>query len=130
MPPRQTVRILVGLVCSAFAAVAGMFLPFILHGVRNLPWEVIFGSAFYVTWFFRSVLGERLEYLVGGFLWPGAVIALVWFSAARLCTASRYVRLTSLFLFIASLLACVPFDTANALATRIPLFLNESNVRF
>jgi len=107
-----------------------MFLPFILHGVRNLPWEVVFGSAFYVTWFFRSVLGERLEYLVGGFLWPGAVITLVWFAAARLCTASRYVRLTSLFLFIGSLLACVPSDTANALATRIPLFLNESYVRF
>jgi hypothetical protein len=76
-PPRQTVRILVGLACSALATVAGMFLPFILHGIRNLPWEIVFGSAFYVTWFFRSVLGERLEYLIGGFLWPGAVIALV-----------------------------------------------------
>jgi len=112
------------------AAVAGMFLPFILHGVRNIPWEVVFGSAFYVTWFFRSVLGERLEYLVGGFFWPGAVIALVWFAAARLCTASRYLRLTSLFLFLGSLLACVPSDTANALATRVQLFLNESHVRF
>lgn len=107
-----------------------MFLPLILHDIRNLPWEVVFGSAFYVTWFFRSVLGERLEYLVGGFLWPSTVIALVWFAAARLCTAGRYVRLTSLFVFIASLLACVPSDTANALAARIPLFLNESHVRF
>ncbi len=123
-------RILVGLVCSALAAIAGMFLPFILHGARNLPWEVVFGAAFYVTWFFRNVLGERLEYLVGGFLWPGAVIALVWFAGARIYSASLQVRLISLSLFVGSLLVCVPSGTANSLATRIPLFLNESYVRF
>jgi hypothetical protein len=124
------VRLLIGFSCSAVAAIAGMFLPFIVHGVRNLPWEAVFGSAFYVTWYFRSVLGERVELLVGGLLWPVAVIALVCFAACRLCTAHPTVRLISCLLFIGSLLVCVPFETANSLAACIPLYLNETNVRF
>ena len=107
-----------------------MFLPLIVHGVRNLPWEFIFGSAYYVTWYLRSLLGECLEGLVGGVLWPLVVIALIWFASARVCAASRIVRLTSLSLFIASLLVCVSADTANILAQRIPLYLNEFSVRF
>ena len=119
-----------GFLCAALATIAGVFLPFMLHGIRNLPWEVIFGSAFYVTWFFRSVLGEHLEGLVGGVLWPFVVIASVWYAGSRVCAASRFVRLASLSLFILSLFVCVSSDTANLLAARIPLYLNESSVRF
>jgi hypothetical protein len=123
-------RILAGFLCSALASIAGMFLPFILHGVRNLPWEVIFGFAFYITGFFRSALGEHLEAFIGGVLWPFAVIALVWFAGARLWAAGRLARLASLSVFVLSLLLCVSSQTANSLATRIPLYLNESYVRF
>jgi hypothetical protein len=108
-----------------------MFLPFVLHGIRNLPWEVVFGFAYYVTGFFRrSGIGEHADGFVGGILWPLAVIALVWFAASRVCKAGTFARFIAVSLFIVSLLVCVSSDTANSLATRIPLFLNESNVRF
>lgn len=107
-----------------------MFLPFLLHGIRNLPWEVVFAFAYYVSGFFRSGIGERVDGFLGGILWPFAVFALVWFAASWICKAGTFARLTSLSLFIVSLLVCVSSDAANSLATRIPLFLNESNVRF
>jgi hypothetical protein len=122
---------LVALTCSALAAFAGMFLPFIIHGVRNLPWEVVFGFAFYITGFFRSSdLGYRLDGIVGGVLWPLAVVGVVWFAASRICTAGTLARVMSVALFVLSLAVCVPAETANSLATRIPLFLSESSVRY
>ena len=123
-------RLFAGLLCSALATLASMFVPFVLHGVRNLPWELIFGAGFYVTWFFRDILGERLEGFLGGVLWPAAVIAFVWYGAFRLCGAGRFVRFAAGAVFIISLLVCVKSDTANSLAARIPLYLNESHVRF
>ena len=130
-PSRKSLRILVGFSCSALATTAGMFLPFILYGIRNLPWEVIFGFGFYVTGVFRSSdLGERLDGFIGGGVWPLAVITFVWYAGFRIWAAGTFARLASLSLFILSLLVCVSSDTANALATRIPLFLNESYVRF
>ena len=123
-------RVVVGFACAALAAIAGIFLPLMLPGIRNLPWEAIFGSAFSVTWYLRGVVGERLEGFLGGVLWPLAVIACVWFAASRLCVAGRLVRFASLSVFIASLLVCVSSETANSLASRIPLYLNESSVRF
>jgi hypothetical protein len=108
-----------------------VLLPLIVHGVRNLPWEVVFGFAYYVTGFFRSSqLGYRLDGLIGGIFWPLLVIVLVWFAASRICAAGAFVRAASLVLFILSLAACVPAETANALGSRIPLFFNESFVRY
>jgi len=122
--------IFIGFICAVLAAVAGILLPLIVHGVRNLPWEIIFGSAFYVTWFFRSALGERFEGLIGGVLWPLVVFGFVWFAASRICAADAFVRVASLALFILSLAACVPAATANSLGSRIPLFFNECSVRY
>jgi hypothetical protein len=123
-------RLFVGFLCATLAALAGMFMPFVFHGVRNLPWEAVFGLAFSVTWYLRALVGERLEGFLGGILWPLVVVACVWLAASRVCAAGRFAQLASLSLFIASLLVCVPFDTANSLATRIPLYLNESSARF
>lgn len=120
----------VSLLFAALAAFAGIFLPFLQFGVRNLPWELIFGSAFSITWYARGILGEQLEAFVSGLLWPAGIFAFVWFAASRVCRAPRAVRLASLSLFAASLLVCVPSDAANSLASRIPLYLNESYVRF
>ena len=107
-----------------------MFSPFVLHDIRNLPWEALFGFGFYVTGFFRSTLGEHLEGLLGFFVWPIAVIVLLWVTSFRILRAGLYARVASASLFIISLLICVPADTANALASRLPLFLNELGVRF
>jgi hypothetical protein len=101
-----------------------------LHGIRNLPWEAVFGFGCYVTWFFRSILGERLEGLLGLFVWPLAVIVLLWVTSFRLLRAGSYARVASASVFIISLLVCVPADTVNELASRIPLFLNELSVRY
>ena len=61
-PSRDYGPILVGFACSALATIAGIFLPLIIHAVPNLPWEVAFGFAYYVTGFFRSGgLGERFD---------------------------------------------------------------------
>jgi hypothetical protein len=130
-PARDYRRILAAFVCSAFAAIAGIFLPLIIHGVRNLPWEFAFGFAYYVTGFFRgSELGERLDGFIGGIVWPLAIIVIVWFAASRLCTAGTVARLAWSSFFVLSLAICVPAETANSLAARIPLFLNESSVRY
>ena len=130
-PPRDYRPILVGFSCSALATIAGIFLPLVIHGVRNLPWEVAFGFAYYVTGLFRSSgLGERLDGFIGGIVWPLAVIVIVWFAAFRLCTAGTLARIVWSSFFVLSLAFCVPAGTANSLATRIPLFLNESSVRY
>jgi predicted benzoate:H+ symporter BenE len=126
----QASRVFVGLLCAALATVAGIFLPFILHGVRNLPWEVIFGAGFYITWFLRDVVGERIEGLLGGLLWPVVVIASVWYSTFRLCGTARVVRVAAVSLFMITLLVCISSDTANSLAVRVPLYLNEFHVLF
>jgi hypothetical protein len=113
------------------ATTAGILLPLIVHGVRNFPWEVVFGFAYYVTGFFHSSqLGYRLDGLIAGIVWPFLVIAFVWFAASRICAAPALIRAASLALFILSLAACVPAETANALGSRIPLFFNESFVRY
>ncbi len=130
-PLPRPARIFIGFLCAALATTAGVLLPLIVHGVRNLPWEVVFGFAYYVTGFFRSSqLGYRLDGLIGGIFWPLLVIVLVWFAASRICAAGAFVRAASLVLFILSLAACVPAETANALGSRIPLFFNESFVRY
>jgi len=113
------------------ATTAGMLLPLIVHGARNLPWEVVFGFAYYVTGFFRSSqLGYRVDGLIGGIFWPLLVIAFVWVAASRVCTSGAFARAAALALFILSLAACVPAETANSLGSRIPLFFNESFVRY
>ena len=114
LPPPA--RIFIGFLCAALATTVGMLLPLIVHGVRNLPWEVVFGFAYYFTGFFRSSqLGYRLDGLIGGILWPLVVIAFVWFAASRICAAGAFVRVASLALFILSLAACVPAETFSAL---------------
>ena len=81
--------------------------------------------------FFRSSgIGERLDGFIGGIVWPLAVIVIVWFAAFRLCTAGTLARIVWSSFFVLSLAVCVPAETANSLAMRIPLFLNESSVRY
>ena len=96
-------RILTGLVVSAFVTSAGMFLPLMLHGIRNLPWETVFSVGCYFTWFFRHILGEHLEGLLGLFVWPLAVIVLLWIASFRILRASVGARVAqpqgSSFLF-------------------------------
>ena len=123
-------RILTGLVVSASATSAGCFLPLMLHGIRNLPWEAVFGFGCYVTWFFRNILGEHLEGFLGLFVWPVAVIVLLWVTSFRILRAGLYARVAAASFFFISLLVCVPADTANELASRIPLYRNELNVRY
>jgi hypothetical protein len=131
-PPRDSMLagMLTGFIVSACATSAGMFLPFMLRGVRNLPWEAVFGFGCYVTWFFRTIPGERLEGLLGLFVWPGAVIVLLWITSFRIVRAGSYARVASALAFFISLLICVPADTVNELANRISLFLNELSVRY
>jgi predicted benzoate:H+ symporter BenE len=123
-------RILSCLIVSALAVFAGIILPFLQHGIRNLPWEAVFGLGCYFTWFFRHILGEHLEVVFGLLVWPVAVIILLWVASFRIFRARIRVRVTAASVFFISLFICVPAETANELGSRIPLYLNELSVRY
>jgi hypothetical protein len=123
-------EIVTGLVVSVLATSAGMFLPDMLHGIRNLPWEVAFGLGCSLTWYSRNIVGEHIEGLLGLVVWPVIVIVLLWVASFRLARAGVYARVVAASGFFISLLVCVPADTANELGSRIPLFRNELTVRY
>ena len=123
-------RLAGGFCVAMLGASAGILLPLALHGVRNVPWEVLFGFGCYVTGFFRGIVSERLEGFLSLIAWPLILFGLMWCGACRAFRLSRFPRLILGLIFVASLAICVSADTSNDLGARLPLFWNELNVRF
>ena len=123
-------RLLAAFLAAAIATSAALILPLTTHGIRNAPWEMLFGFGCYVTGFFRGSLNERFEGFLGLILWPLILFPLLWWGAYSSFRLPRLMLMILALLFGASLFVCVGSDTANDLGGRIPLFWNELSVRF
>jgi hypothetical protein len=117
-------------VVAAVATSAALILPLVIHGLRNVPWEILFGFGCYVTGFFRGILGERFEGFLGLILWPLILFPLLWWAAYSSFRLPRLMLAILALFFFGSLFVCVSSETANDLGGKIPLYWNELSVRF
>jgi hypothetical protein len=123
-------RLVAAFLAATVASSAALIMPLVIHGIRNIPWEMLFGFGWYISGFFRDTLNERFEGFLGLILWPLLLFPLLWWAAYSAFRLSRALLVIVALLYCASLLMCVSSDTANELGGRIPLYWNEFTVRF
>src|ERR1700730_7372144 len=99
-------RMFAGFLAAAIATSAALILPLAIHGVRNVPWEIVFGFGCYVTGFFRGILNERFEGFLGLILWPLILFPLLWWGSYSSFRLSRPLLLILALCFCGSLLIC------------------------
>jgi hypothetical protein len=124
----------------AIALIAGAFgtsLPIIAYETthsqmfepHNVVWECIFGLGFYgAAWICHLF---SLEYmspavgLIGLFLWPLLVMAMILVASRRVLRSSRRTRFAWGSAFLLSLFVCVGHDAENFLALHgLPVYWN------